>query len=57
MHTAVPFLPQPSASEVEAAIGKLKRYKYPGFDQIAPQLIQAGGEKLRFENHKLITLI
>jgi hypothetical protein len=27
MHTAEPFVPQPSASEVEVAIGKLKRYK------------------------------
>jgi hypothetical protein len=26
MHTAEPFVPQPTASEVEAAIGKLKRY-------------------------------
>jgi hypothetical protein len=27
MHTAEPFVPEPSASEVEVAIGKLKRYK------------------------------
>jgi hypothetical protein len=26
MHTAEPFVPEPSASEVEAATGKLKRY-------------------------------
>jgi hypothetical protein len=30
MHTAEPFVPKHSASEVEVAIGKLKRYKSPG---------------------------
>jgi hypothetical protein len=34
MHTAEPFVPDPSASEVEVAVGKLKSYKSPGFDQI-----------------------
>jgi hypothetical protein len=34
MHTAEPFVPEPSSSEVEVAIGKLKRYKSPGVDQI-----------------------
>jgi hypothetical protein len=57
MHTAEQFVPQPSASEVEAAIRKLKRYKSPGFDQIPAELIQAGGETLRSEIHKLIQLI
>jgi hypothetical protein len=28
MHTAEPFVPEPSASEIEVAVGKLKRYKY-----------------------------
>jgi hypothetical protein len=32
----------------------LKRYKSPGSDQIQAELIQAGGETLRFEIHKLI---
>jgi hypothetical protein len=57
MHTAEPFVPEPSASEVEAAIGKLKRYKSPGVDQIPAELIQAGGETLRSEIRKFITLI
>jgi hypothetical protein len=57
MHTAEPFVPEPSASEVEVAIGKLKRYKSPGVDQIPAQLIQAGGEALRSEIHKLVKLI
>jgi hypothetical protein len=34
MHTAEPSVPQPCASEVEVAIGKLKRYKSPGVDHI-----------------------
>jgi hypothetical protein len=57
MHTAEPFVPQRSASEVEVAIGKLKRYESPGVDQIQAELIQAGGETLRSEIHKLIKLI
>jgi hypothetical protein len=57
MHTAKPFVPEPSASEFEVAIGKLKRYKSPGVDQIPDELIQAGGETLRSKIHKLIILI
>jgi hypothetical protein len=57
IHTAEPFVPEPSASEVEVAIGKLKRYKSPGVDQIPAELIQAGGETLRSEIRKLIKLI
>jgi hypothetical protein len=43
IHTAEPLVPEPSSSEVEIAIGKLKRYKSPGIDQIPAELIQAGG--------------
>jgi hypothetical protein len=57
IQTAEPFVPKPSISEVEVAIGKLKRYKSPGADQIPAGLIQAGGETLHFEIHKLIKLI
>jgi hypothetical protein len=32
IHTAEPFMPEPSASEVEVVIGKLKRYNFPGVD-------------------------
>jgi hypothetical protein len=39
MLTAEPFVPQPSASEAEVAVGKLKRYKSPGVDQIPLELL------------------
>jgi hypothetical protein len=55
--TAEAFATAPSASEVGVAVGKLKRYKFPGVDQIPAELIQAGGETLLSEIHKLIKLI
>jgi hypothetical protein len=46
MHTAEPFVTQPSASEEEAATAKWKSYKSPGVDQIRAETIQAGAETL-----------
>jgi hypothetical protein len=40
IHTAEPFVPKPSAAEVEAAIRKFERYKAPGSDQFPAELIQ-----------------
>jgi hypothetical protein len=57
MCTAKPFVPEPSASEIEVAIGKLKRYKSTGVGQISSELVQAGREMLRLGIHKLIKLI
>jgi hypothetical protein len=57
MHTTKPFVPEPSASEVQDAVGKVKRYKFQGVDQIPAELIQAGGETLHSEIQKLIKLI
>jgi hypothetical protein len=57
IHTAEPLVPEPSSSEVEIAIEKLKRYKSPGIDQIPAELIQAGGNTLRSEAHKIINCI
>jgi len=34
LHTAEPPVPEPSASDVELAIDKLKSHKSPGIDQI-----------------------
>jgi hypothetical protein len=41
IHTAEPFVPEPSAAEFEVAIRKMKRYKTPVSDQIPSELIQA----------------
>jgi hypothetical protein len=57
IHIAEPFMPLPSAAEVEIAIRKLKRYKVLGSDQIPAELIQEGGKILHSEIHKLIMLI
>jgi hypothetical protein len=57
IHTAEPFVPDPSASEAEAAIGKLKSYKSPGVYLIPAELIQAGAEMLRSQIRKLIKFI
>jgi hypothetical protein len=57
IQTAVRFVPELSISEFEVAIGKLKRCKSPGADQIPAERIQAGGETLHSEIHKLIKLI
>jgi hypothetical protein len=53
IHTAEPLVPEPSLVEVEIAIGKLKRYKFPGTDQIPAELIKAGSETLYSEIQKL----
>ena len=57
IHTAEPLVPEPSASEVELAIDKLKSHKSPGVDQIPPELIKAGGRTICLEIRKLITYI
>jgi hypothetical protein len=46
IHTAKPIVPGTSYLEVEIAIAKLKKYKYPGSDQILAELKQAGNEIL-----------
>jgi hypothetical protein len=53
----VPLVPGPSCLEVEIAIAKFKKYKLPGSDQIPAELIQAGGEILLSEIHKLINSV
>ena len=57
IHTAEPLVPEPSGSEVELAIDKLKSHKSPGIDQIPAELIKAGGRTIYLENHKLIISI
>jgi hypothetical protein len=53
IRTAEPLVPYPSPFETEIAIAKLKRYISPGSDEILAELIQAGGEILCSEIHKL----
>ena len=55
--TAEPPVPDPSASEVELAIDKLKSHKSPGIVQIPAELIKVGGRTLCLQIHKLITSI
>jgi hypothetical protein len=46
VHTAEPLVPEPSAFEFEMAIEKLKRHKSLSIEQIATELIKAGGIEL-----------
>ena len=57
IHTAEPLVPEPSASEVELTIDKLKSLKSPGVDKISAELIKAGGRTICLEIYKLITSI
>jgi len=57
IHTAKPLVPEPSASEFEQAIDKLKSHKPPGTDQIPAELIKARGRTICLEIHKLIISI
>jgi hypothetical protein len=43
IHMAELFWPELSLVKVETGIGKLKRYKSPGTDQILAKVIKAGG--------------
>jgi len=54
IHTVEPLVPEPSAFEVELAIGKLKNHKSTGIDQIQAELIKAGGRTICCTIHKLI---
>jgi len=57
MNTAKPLVPEPSSFKVEIAVEKLKKFKLPGIDQIIAELIQAVGNKLHSEIHKLTNSI
>ena len=57
IHTVEPLVPEPSAFEVELAIGKIKNHKSPGIDQIPAELIKARGRTICSAIHKLIISI
>jgi hypothetical protein len=52
-----PLVPGPSHLDVEIAIAKLKKYKSVYSVRIQAELIQAGGETLLSEIHKLINSV
>ena len=56
-HATEPLVPEPSATEVELVIEKLKNHKSPGVDQLPSELINAEGKIFRCEIHKLIISI
>jgi hypothetical protein len=47
------MVPQPSSLEVEVATENMNRCKSPGVHQIPAELIQAGGNSLHSEIHKV----
>jgi hypothetical protein len=53
-HTSEPKMSEPRASEVEKAVEKPKKYISPGNDEIAAELILAGGRIIHYEIHELI---
>jgi hypothetical protein len=55
IQTAEPFVPELSISELEVAIGKPKRYKLPGADQIPAELIKSGGKHYILRSTNLLS--
>ena len=56
IHTAEPLVSEPSVSEVELAIDKLKSHKSPGIDQIPAELIKVVVEQCALRFIHLLTL-
>jgi hypothetical protein len=57
IHTAEPLVTDPGPFEVKIAIAQMKKYNSPGIDQILAEVIQAGGETLLSEIHKLMNSV
>jgi hypothetical protein len=57
IQTAEPLVLQPSFAEIEIAIKKLKSYKLTIIDQIPGELLQARGNTLHSEIHKLVNSV
>ena len=57
IHTAEPLVPEPSASEVELVIEKLKSHKSPDIDQIPGELVKVECKTISCQIHKLIIYI
>jgi hypothetical protein len=54
IHTSQPFIPASSYFQFERTTTKLKKHKSSGSDQILEEQIQAGGDVLWSDIHKLI---
>jgi len=57
MDIAESIVPKPRPFKIGMTTERLKRYKLSGIDQIPAELIQAMGNTLRFEIHKLINFV
>ena len=56
IHTAEPLVPEPSASEIELAIDKLKSHKSPGIDHIPAELMKQWVEQFAWRFINLLLL-
>jgi hypothetical protein len=54
IHVTDALVPEPSASEFEMVIEKLKRHKLPCTDLIQAEMIKEGARTIHFEIHKII---
>ncbi|XP_015376954.1 PREDICTED: uncharacterized protein LOC107171242 [Diuraphis noxia] len=56
-HTAEPELPAPNIEEIEIIIKSLKNNKYPGEDNINPELLKIAGKEILINIHHIIANI
>jgi len=56
IHIAEPLVPEPSDSDFELVIEKLKSHTSPGIDQIPAELIKAGVEQFAMKSINLLFL-
>jgi hypothetical protein len=57
IHTAELLVGEPSVSEIELAMDKIKSHKSQGIDQISAELVKEMGRTIPCEIHKLIISI
>jgi hypothetical protein len=57
MHTAEPLIHEYSFYEIETAAELLVSYKFTGIDHIPGEMVQARGNTLRSDLHRLINFL
>ena len=57
IHATKLIVLEPSAFDIEVAIGKLKRYKSPDIHEIPAEMIKAGRRTIISEIHKLMNSV